>query len=81
MTQMTMITKTTSEQGKQIPEFRQIWTTIALSTKSANRQQKDASIDCEYFLHVHPHIRTAHQGVAWTFGYDNPADYQPDKET
>ena len=42
---------------------------------------QDASTDRDYFLYVPPHIRTAHQGVAWTFGYDNPADYQPDKET
>jgi len=42
---------------------------------------KDASSDREYFLYVPPHIRTAHEGVAWTFGYDNPSDYNPLKET
>lgn len=42
---------------------------------------KDASTDREYFLYVPPYIRTAHEGVAWTFGYDNPADYSPLKET
>ena len=42
---------------------------------------QDASTDRDYFLYVPPHIRTAHQGVAWTFGYENPTDYQPDKET
>jgi len=42
---------------------------------------KDASTDREYFLYVPPHIRTAHEGVAWSFGYDNPSDYAPDKET
>ena len=42
---------------------------------------KDASTDREYFLYVPPHIQTAHEGVAWTFGYDNITDYNPDKET
>lgn len=42
---------------------------------------KDPSTDREYFLYVPPHITTAHQGVAWTFGYDNVNDYNPDKET
>ncbi|GEM_PF-924645 len=42
---------------------------------------KDPSTDREYFLYVPPHIRTAHEGVAWTFGYDNPSDYNPLKET
>ena len=42
---------------------------------------KDASTDREYFLYVPPYIWTAHAGVAWTFGYDNVSDYNPDKET
>ncbi len=42
---------------------------------------KDPSTDREYFLYVPPHILTAHEGVAWTFGYDNPSDYNPLKET
>ena len=42
---------------------------------------KDASSDREYFLYVPPHIQTAHEGVAWTFGYDNVTDYDPDRET
>lgn len=42
---------------------------------------QDASTDREYFLYVPPHIRSAHEGVAWTFGYDNVNDYQPKKET
>lgn len=42
---------------------------------------KDASTDREYFLYVPPHITSAHEGVAWTFGYDNVTDYNPDKET
>ena len=42
---------------------------------------KDASTDREYFLYVPPHIQTAHEGIAWTFGYDNVTDYNPDKET
>ncbi len=42
---------------------------------------KDASTDREYFLYVPPHITSAHEGVAWTFGYDNVSDYRPDKET
>jgi len=41
----------------------------------------DASSDREYFLYVPPHIRSAHEGVAWTFGYDNVSDYNPDIET
>jgi len=42
---------------------------------------KDASSDREYFLYVPPHVQSAHEGVAWTFGYDNVGDYKPDKET
>jgi len=42
---------------------------------------QDASTDRDYFLYVPPHIRTAHEGVAWSFGYDNPSDYAPDRET
>ena len=42
---------------------------------------QDASTDRDYFLYVPPHIRTAHEGVAWTFGYDNADDYKPDQET
>lgn len=42
---------------------------------------KDASSDRDYFLYVPPHIRSAHEGVAWTFGYDNVTDYNPDDET
>jgi len=42
---------------------------------------KDASSDREYFLYVPPHVRSAHEGVAWTFGYDNIEDYNPDLET
>ncbi len=41
----------------------------------------DASTDREYFLYVPSHIQSAHEGVAWTFGYDNVTDYNPDKET
>ena len=42
---------------------------------------KDASTDRDYFLYVPPHIRSAHEGVAWSFGYDDAADYNPDHET
>lgn len=28
-----------------------------------------------YFLRVPPHVRTAREAVAWTFGFANPADY------
>lgn len=41
----------------------------------------DASSDRDYFLYVPSHIRSAHEGVAWTFGYDNVSDYDPDQET
>ena len=34
-----------------------------------------------YFLRVPPHMRTAHQGVAWTFGFDNPNHYTVATET
>jgi len=42
---------------------------------------KDASSDREYFLFVPPHIQSAHEGVAWSFGYDNVIDYNPNRET
>jgi hypothetical protein len=42
---------------------------------------QDASTDRDYFLYVPPHVQTAHEGVAWTFGYDNVTDYNPDRET
>lgn len=34
-----------------------------------------------YFLRVPPTMRTCHQAVAWTAGFDNPADYAPLIET
>lgn len=33
-----------------------------------------------YYLRVPPHVRTAREGVAWTFGLDE-ADYRPERET
>lgn len=42
---------------------------------------QDASTDRDYFLYMPPHIQTAHEGVAWTFGYDNIDDYNPLIET
>jgi hypothetical protein len=42
---------------------------------------QDASTYRDYFLYVPPHIHSAHEGVAWTFGYDNVSDYNPDQET
>ncbi len=42
---------------------------------------RDSSTNREYFLYVPPHIRTAHEGVAWSFGYDSPDAYRPDIET
>ena len=41
----------------------------------------DSSTHREYFLYVPPHIRTAHEGVAWSFGYDSADEYQPEQET
>ena len=34
-----------------------------------------------YFLRVPPHVRTCHEAVAWTAGYDNPDFYNPIVET
>ncbi|UHC19929.1 hypothetical protein LRS73_33635 (plasmid) [Methylobacterium currus] len=34
-----------------------------------------------YFLRVPPHVTTCHQAVAWTAGFDDPADYSPLVET
>lgn len=34
----------------------------------------------DYFLRVPPDLQTAHQAVAWTFGFDEE-DYKPERET
>jgi hypothetical protein len=34
-----------------------------------------------YFIRVPPDMRTAQQAVAWTFGMEDPKDYEPDFET
>jgi hypothetical protein len=35
----------------------------------------------QFVLRVPPDMRTCHQAVAWTAGYDNPALYKPARET
>lgn len=42
---------------------------------------KIADTDQEQFLYVPYYVRTAREGVAWFFGYDNLDDYSADKET
>ena len=34
-----------------------------------------------YWLRVPPTTLTAHQGVAWSFGFDDPGDYHPHMQT
>lgn len=34
-----------------------------------------------YYLRVPPHMETAKQAVAWTFGFESPCDYAPEIET
>lgn len=34
-----------------------------------------------YFLHVPPHVRTAREAVAWTFGFESADDYLVTIET
>jgi hypothetical protein len=34
-----------------------------------------------YRLRVPPNIHTAREAIAWTFGFDNPAEYDPGAET
>ena len=34
-----------------------------------------------YFLRVPPHVQTPREAVAWTFGFDDPREYDPDLET
>ena len=41
----------------------------------------DPSTGRKYVLRVPPKSRTASEGVAWTFGFDNEADYQPEMES
>lgn len=31
----------------------------------------------DFFIRVPPTVRTAHEACSWTFGYDNPEDYNP----
>ena len=42
---------------------------------------KDSSTSREYYLRVSPTITKADTAVAWTFGFDNPEEYIPVKET
>jgi hypothetical protein len=35
----------------------------------------------QYLIRVPPTMRTCHQAIAWTAGFDNPADYAPLQET
>jgi hypothetical protein len=35
----------------------------------------------QYIIRVPPTTRSCHQAVAWTAGFDNPADYNPIQET
>ena len=39
------------------------------------------STDRHYMIRVPPDMRTCHQAVAWTAGFDNPDDYRPLVET
>lgn len=39
------------------------------------------STEHKFMLRVPPNVTTCHQAVAWTAGYDNPSQYQPDIET
>jgi hypothetical protein len=34
-----------------------------------------------YMLRVPPEVRTAREAVAWTFGFERPADYTPTVES
>jgi len=39
------------------------------------------STDRHYIIRVPPGMKTCHQAVAWTAGFDNPDEYRPVKET
>lgn len=49
--------------------------------KVVNRTPEPDGSYKEYFLRVPPEIRTAREAVAWTFGFSEPDEYQPDAES